>query len=146
MTEHIDITLVENNLRHRFEYLSKFINFTGDDIAILNAVGTLAASLIPIIRHFGFTDSVTVNKFELTLESEQMVFHRKILCKYLTRILRQKFWNDAFLEYLADVGNIHTKIAGSHSIDINYIHIIILFTYVEHILLDTVLSNQQIDK
>jgi hypothetical protein len=35
--------------------------------------------------------------------------------------------------------------AGSHSIDIDYIHINILFGYVEHILLDAILSNQQID-
>ncbi len=56
--------------------------------------------------------------------------------KYLKRILRQKVWNDAFQEYLSYVRKIHRKMGGSHSIDIDY---------VEHILLDAVLSNQQID-
>ncbi len=34
---------------------------------------------------------------------------------------------------------------GSHSIDIDYININILFVYVEHILLDSVLPNEQFD-
>ncbi len=34
---------------------------------------------------------------------------------------------------------------GSHSIDIDYIHINILFVYVEHIILDSVLPNEQYD-
>lgn len=165
MTEHVDKTLVETNLRCRFEYLAKFIDFTPADIAVLNVLGKMAAGLVPTIvdrifqrlldfditkryflmRHFGYTGTVIVNDSELTLESEQMCFRRTSLGKYLKRILRQKVWNDAFLEYLSYVGKIHTKMAGSHSIDIDYIHINILFGYVEHILLDTVLSNEQID-
>jgi hypothetical protein len=49
MAEHIDKTLVENNLRHCFEYLSNFLNFTTDDISILNVLGKVAAPLIPIV-------------------------------------------------------------------------------------------------
>jgi hypothetical protein len=88
---------------------------------------------------------VTVNEAELTLHSDQMLFRRASLGKYLKRILREKVWNDAFWDYLSDVGKIHTKMAGSHSIDIDYIHINVLFGYVEHILLDAVLSNEQFD-
>ena len=158
-----DNTLVENNLRYRFEYLSKFLSFTPDDILVINALGKLAAPLIPIVvdkifqrlldfditkryflmRHFGYSGNVIVNENELTLESEQMTFRRTSLGKYLKRILRQKVWNDAFLEYLSDVGKIHIRMADdSHSIDIDYIHINVLFGYVENILLDAVLSNQ----
>ncbi|CAF1072833.1 unnamed protein product [Rotaria magnacalcarata] len=164
MTEHIDKTLIENNLRNRFDYISKFIKFTTDDIAALNDLGRLAVPLIPIIvdqifqrvldfditkryfvmRHSGFTGVVPVNESELTLESEQMVFRRTALCKYFKRVLRQKVWNDAFLEYISHVGKIHTKMAGSESVDIDYVHINILFAYVEHILLDVILSNGQI--
>ncbi|CAF1310416.1 unnamed protein product [Adineta ricciae] len=165
MTQHVNSKLVETNLRHRFEYLAKFVNFTTDDIAILNVLGKMASGLVPIIvdkifqrlldfditkryflmRHFGYAGPVTVNESELTLESEQMCFRRTSLAKYLKRILRQKVWNDAFLEYLSYVGKIHTSMAGSHSIDVDFIHINILFGYIEHILLDIVLSNEQID-
>ncbi|UJR34918.1 hypothetical protein I4U23_027696 [Adineta vaga] len=165
MTQHIDNRGVQTNLRYRFEYLSKFINFTTDDIAILNVLGKMAAELVPTIvdkifqrlldfditkryflmRHFGYNGTVTINESELTLQSEQMCFRRISLAKYLKRILRQKVWNDAFLEYLSYVGKIHTKMAGSHSIDVDFIHINILFGYIEHILLDVVLSNQQIN-
>jgi hypothetical protein len=165
MAEHIDNNLIVNNLRYRFEYLSKFLNFTTDDIATLNAVGRLAEPLVPIVvdkifqrlldfdvtkryfamRHFGYEGTVTVDQSQLTLQSEQMSFRRTSLAKYLKRILRQKVWNDAFLEYLSYVGKIHTNMAGSHSINIDYIHINVLFGYVEHILLDAVLSNEQIN-
>ncbi|UJR34920.1 hypothetical protein I4U23_027698 [Adineta vaga] len=165
MAQHIDHKLVENNLRYRFEYLSKFINFTTNDIAILNTIGKLTAPILPdivdqifqkfldfditkryfLMRHFGYNGTVTVNESELTLQSEQMCFRRTSMTKYLKRILRQKVWNDAFLEYLSYVGKIHTKMAGSHSIDVDFIHINISFSYIEHILLDVVLSNQQID-
>lgn len=62
-----------------------------------------------------------------------MIFRRSSLGKYLKRILRQKVWNDAFLDYLPYVGKIHTRMAGSHSIDIDYI------------LVDAVMSNEQFD-
>ncbi|CAF1310467.1 unnamed protein product [Adineta ricciae] len=165
MAEHVDHHLVETNLRHRFEYLAKFVNFTTDDIVMLNRIGKLTASMLPdivdqifqrfldfditkryfLMRHFGYTGIVTVNESELTLYSEQMCFRRTTFVKYLKRILRQKVWNDAFLEYLSYVGKIHTRLAGSHSIDVDFIHINISFGFVEHILLDVVLSNEQID-
>jgi hypothetical protein len=94
MAEHVDSHLVENNLRSRFEYLSKFIHFTRDDISTLNIIGQMASELIPriadkifqrlldfditkryfLMRHFGYTGHVTVNESELTLESKQMNF------------------------------------------------------------------------
>lgn len=165
MAEHIDNQSVQNSLRSRFEYISKFLNFTSDDIATLNTLGELAATLIPkvvdqifqklldfditkryfLMRHYGYAGNVVVNESDLSLESEQMIFRRASLRKYFQRIFRQKVWNDAFLEYLSYVGKIHTKLAGSHSIDIDYIHINVLFGHVEHILLDAVLSNEQLD-
>jgi len=123
MAEHVDNHLVENNLRSRFEYLSKFIHFTTDDISTLNNIAQMASELIPTIvdkifqrlldfditkryflmRHFGYTGHVIVNESELRSESEQRNFRRISLGKYLKRILREKVWNNAFLEYLSYV-------------------------------------------
>ena len=156
---------VDKPLRDRFEYLAKFLDFTPNDILTLNNLGQLANDLIPSIvdqifrrlldfeqtkkyfltRHFGYSGTMTVEPSQLTLESEQMVFRRTSLQKYLKRILRQRVWNDSFLKYLSNVGRIHTNLAGSHSINIDYIHINVLFGYIEHILLDLLLSNDQLD-
>lgn len=160
----MDDDLFETNLRHRFEYVSKFLNFTSDDILMLNELGRIANDLLPsmvdqifqrllefdqtkkyfLMRHFGYNGPMIVDPHELTLESEQMKFRRTNLRKYLKRILRQRVWNDAFLEYLSHVGLIHTSMAGSQSINIDYNHINLLFGYVEDILLKTILSNDQI--
>lgn len=170
MEDETNVELAENHrsnpsLRDRFDYLSKFLNFTADDILTLNHLGELAAPLIPIVvdkifqrlldfdvtkryflmRHYGYAGPVTVDSAQLTLESDQMLFRRTNLGKYLKRILRQRIWNDAFLEYLSHVGKIHTNMAGSQSINIDYVHINVLFGYIEHILLEAVLSNEQID-
>jgi hypothetical protein len=34
MAEHIDKTRLNTDLRYRFEYLSKFLNFTSNDITL----------------------------------------------------------------------------------------------------------------
>ena len=159
MSEEID------NLRHRLEYVSKFVNFTNEDISILNLLGKTSETFVPMIvdkifqrfldfdvtkryflmRHFGYTGVVPVNESQLNLESEQMIFRRLSFAKYLKRILRQKVWNDAFLEYLSFVGKIHTRFAGAHSVDIDYIHMNVSLGYTQHLLIESVLANQQFD-
>ncbi|CAF3445075.1 unnamed protein product, partial [Rotaria sp. Silwood2] len=96
MAEHIDSTSINNNLRYRFEYLSKFLNFTNDDIEMLNYFGQIALPFIPtvvdtlfqkllefditkkyfLIRHFSYTGTLPINETELTFQSEQMAFRR----------------------------------------------------------------------
>ena len=108
MEDETNVDLAENHpsnpsLRNRFEYLSKFLNFTADDILTLNNLGQLAAPLIPIVvdkifqrlldfgvtkryflmRHYGYAGLVTVDSAQLTLESDQMLFRRTRLGKYL---------------------------------------------------------------
>ena len=164
-TEHIDRNLLDTDLRYRFNYLSKFLNFTQDDISTLNTLATLVHPLIPtvvdtlyqklldfditkhyfLIRSTGFDGKLTTDPNQLTLHCEQMMFRRDTLRKYLFRILRQRLWNDAFLQYLSHVGKMHTNMAGTHSIDIDYIHMNALLGYLEHILIDAILSHQQID-
>lgn len=86
MNEHIENRSVHTDLRYRFEYLSKFLNFTSEDIGTLNVLGRVTETLIPIVvdqifhkllifditkryflmRHFGYTGNVTVNESDLT--------------------------------------------------------------------------------
>ncbi|CAF3303167.1 unnamed protein product, partial [Rotaria sp. Silwood2] len=49
MTENIDKICLDSELRCRFEYLSKFFDFTNDDIKILNDLSIYIQPIIPVI-------------------------------------------------------------------------------------------------
>ncbi|UJR17189.1 hypothetical protein I4U23_004084 [Adineta vaga] len=165
MVEHIDRARLDTDLRYRFDYLSKFINFTSNDITALNTFAKIANPFIQSVaeiiydkllhfditkNHFlrtthDFQGTMTTDENQLTLQSEQILFRIHSIRKYLCRILRQSTWNDAFLEYISNVGKIHTNSAGTHSIDVDYIHMNALFGYLEHVFIDGVLNNDEID-
>ncbi|CAF0772095.1 unnamed protein product [Adineta ricciae] len=164
MTEHIDNDQITNNLRYRFEYLSKFLNFTSNDITLLNQFAVLLLPRIPVVadtvyrkllsfditkqfflvRNDGFDGHMVKKGTSLTLESAQMTFRKDMLSKYLKRILTQQDWNDAFLQYLSQVGKMHTNQAGSTSINVDYIHINALLGYLEHLLIDVLWTIESV--
>jgi len=166
MTEHINNNLVNTNLRYRFNYLSKFLNFTPDDIAMLNAFAPILSPRIPVIadtvyqklfsfditKHYFLIRNQGFDKFScddennLTLESAQMTFRKDMLSMYLKRVLTQSDWNDTFLQYLSQVGQMHTNQAGSSSINIDYIHINALLGFLEHLLIDVLWNADTIDE
>ncbi|CAF3294671.1 unnamed protein product, partial [Rotaria sp. Silwood2] len=49
MAEHIDNDRLHEDIHYRFDYFSKFINFTSEDISALNMFATSAVSVIPVI-------------------------------------------------------------------------------------------------
>jgi len=165
MTEHIDNNEITNDLRYRFEYLSTFLNFAQDDITMLNKFSIIILPRIPIIvdavykkilsfditkkyflmRNDGFEGHLTKKSTNLTINSPQMTFRKDMLSVYLKRVLTQYEWNDTFLQYLSQVGKIHTDQAGSSLIQVDYIHINALFSYLEHLLLDILWTNEDLD-
>jgi hypothetical protein len=108
MTEHIDGNRLNQDLRYRFEYISKFVNFTHDDIAALNTLAKIVVPLIPVIvdsvyrklfqyditknffvlRNDGFDGQASEDK-TFTLDSAQMTYRRDMLSGYLKRLLLQ---------------------------------------------------------
>ncbi|CAF2868413.1 unnamed protein product [Rotaria sp. Silwood2] len=166
MTEHVDTNRVNNDLRYRFEYVSKFLNFTSDDIAMLNTFAPLAFPIIPVIsdtvyrklfsfdvtkqyfilRHEGFEGFLRKKPCGITLDSVQMELRKDMLSVYLKRIFTQCDWNDTFLQYLSQIGKIHTDQAGSASINVDYIHINGLLGYLENLLIDVVCNTDTIDE
>ncbi|CAF2865670.1 unnamed protein product [Rotaria sp. Silwood2] len=165
MTEHIDSNRLNSDLRYRFEYLSKFLNFTSDDIAMLNTFAPILFPRIPVItdtvyrklfsfditKHYflinneGFEGFVPKKHGNITLESAQMTFRKDMLSMYLKRVLTQREWNDTFLQYLSHIGKMHTQKAGSLSINVDYIHINALLGYLEHLLIDVLWNADNID-
>jgi hypothetical protein len=166
MAEHIDGKRLQLDLRYRFEYLSKFLNFTSDDITMLNTFAPIVFPLIPVLsdtvyrklfsfdltkQYFllcneGFEGFLPKNQCGLTLDSVQMAFRKDMLSVYLKRVLTQHDWNDTFLQYLSQVGKMHTNQAGSSSINVDYIHINALLGYVEHSLIDVLWNADNIDE
>ncbi|CAF0735916.1 unnamed protein product [Adineta ricciae] len=161
MAEHVDSSRLNKDLRYRFEYLSKFLNFTSADITALNTFATIILPLIPVIvdsvyrklfsfditkQHFLISSESTLPKrtTSVTLESAQMSFRKDMLSKYLKRVLTQREWNDTFLQYLSQVGRMHTNQTGSTSINVDYIHINALLGYVEQLLIDVLCKNDSI--
>jgi len=166
MSEHIDENQLNRDLRYRFDYLSKFLNFTSDDIAKLNAFAPILFPRIPVIadtvyrklfsfditQHYflinneGFEGFSPKKHGSLTIESAQMTFRKDMLSMYLKRVLTQRDWNDTFLQYLSQVGKMHTNKAGSASINVDYIHINALFGYLEHLLIDVLCNAENLDE
>ncbi|UJR26980.1 hypothetical protein I4U23_008287 [Adineta vaga] len=166
MTEHIDNKKVTTDLRYRFEYLSKFLNFTLNDITALNTLAPVLFPRIPVIadtvyrklfsfdatkqyflvRHQGF-DNISANQeIDSALETTQMTFRKDMLSMYLKRVLTQHEWNDTFLQYLSQVGRMHTPQAGSSSsINVDYIHINLLLGYLEHLIIDILWNAENLD-
>ncbi|CAF0906176.1 unnamed protein product [Rotaria sp. Silwood1] len=165
MTEHIDHNQLTSDLRYRFEYLSKFLNFTSNDITMLNTFAPILFPRIPVItdtvyrklfsfditKHYFIIRNQEFDKFStdqennLTVSSAQIMFRKDMLSMYLKRVLTQREWNDTFLQYLSQVGKMHTNQAGSSSINVDYIHINVLFGYLEHLLIDVILNTENLD-
>ncbi|CAF3287864.1 unnamed protein product, partial [Rotaria sp. Silwood2] len=123
MTEHIDNNRLNSDLRYRFEYLSKFLNFTSDDVNMLNALAPILFPRIPVItdtvyrklfsfditKHYFIIRNQNFDKFSanqennLTVSSAQMMFRKDMLSIYLKRVLTQREWNDTFLQYLSQI-------------------------------------------
>ena len=115
MTEHIDKHRLTSDLRYRLDYVTKFINFTADDIAMLNAFAPIVFPLIPVlsdtvyrklfsfdatkhyflIRNEGFEGFLPKSaNHSVTLDCPQMELRKDMLSMYLKRVLTQREWND----------------------------------------------------
>ena len=165
MTEHIDGERLNEDLRYRFEYLTKFVNFTDADINALNTSSTIIVPVIPVIvdsvyrkffqydltknffvlRNDGF-DGQLANSDMLTLDSAQMNYRRDMLSGYLKRVFLQRQWTDDFLQYLSRVGRLHTNKSGSTTINVDFIHINATFTYIETLIMDVIWNAEHLEK
>ncbi|CAF2865308.1 unnamed protein product [Rotaria sp. Silwood2] len=166
MVEHIDKVRLNNDLRYRFDFLSKLIDFSQDDVTTLNTLAPTIFPLLPVaidsiyrklfsfdvtkrffhLRNDGFEHFTPNKEFGITLDAVQTEFRKDMLTVYLKRVLTQREWNDSFLEYLSRVGQIHTTKGGAASINVDYIYMNALFCYLEQLLIDIILSADDIDQ
>ncbi|CAF0834410.1 unnamed protein product [Adineta ricciae] len=166
MDAHIDRARLTHDLRYRFEYLAKFLNFTKDDILVLNSLAPTIFAHIKFItekiydklysydvikkyfllRNDDF-ESFSSNELDTstTVSSIQTDFRKDMLSMYLKKIFVQTEWNDIFLQYLSQIGEIHTESDHTVSTNVDYIHVNMLFGYLEHLLIDIIWNEAYLD-
>ncbi|CAF2273236.1 unnamed protein product [Rotaria magnacalcarata] len=165
MAEHVDDLRLHTDPRYRFDYISKFLNFTQNDITMLNVLAPIIFPSVPVIidtiyrklfsydvtkqyfivRNQGFENFAATKDSNLALDSAQMLYRKDMLSMYLKRLLTQTEWNDAFLQYMTQVGQMHANKSGAGSINVDYIHINALFGFIEHLLVDKLWNMDGID-
>lgn len=152
MAEHVDRTRLNTDLRYRFDYLSKFLNFTNNDIIILNS---LVPILLPHIPSIAETIYNKLQSFHMEKEvfgshdsngtSEKNSNISNFLLVYLQRTLSQTEWNEEFLQYLSDIGELSLHENDGQSIQMDYTHINMFLAYLEHLLINTIWTSEQMD-
>ncbi|CAF3483289.1 unnamed protein product [Rotaria socialis] len=98
-----------------------------------------------IVRNQGFENFAATHDSNLALDSAQMLYRKDMLSMYLKRLLTQTEWNDAFLQYMTQVGQMHANKSGAGSINVDYIHINVLFGFMEHLLVDKLWNTNGIE-
>jgi len=165
MAEHIDKTRLNTDLRYRFEYLSKFLNFTKDDIISLNTLAAIIFPRIPftietvykklytydiiqqyfILRNDDFESFSSDEETNTSVISGQTDYRKDMLSMYLKRIFIQTEWNDRFLQFLSHIGEIYTESDHSIPTNVDYIHINALLGYLEHLLIEIIWNIEHFD-
>ncbi|CAF2192742.1 unnamed protein product [Rotaria magnacalcarata] len=166
MAEHIDKTCLNNNLRYRFDYVSKFLNFTKEDIACLNVLAPMIFPRIPslveavykkinsfdITKQYFYMRSYNSESFPFNEDTDAAIistkadFRKDMLSIYLKRVFIQTEWNDKFLQYLSQIGEIHTEFNHTESTHIDYTHVNALLGYLEHLLIDLLWNMENLDR
>jgi len=164
MTEHIDKNRLNNDLRYRFDYIAKCLDFTQNDIDILNILAPIIFPLLPniiektykklysvditqnyfLLHHDGFENFSSNKDFDVTLISAQIDYRKDMLNIYFKYVLTQNDWNDTFLQYLSRVGEIHTIKGGSTSINVDYIHINTLLSFLENAFISIIWDTENL--
>lgn len=166
MAEHVDKARLNSDLRYRFEFLAKFIDFTQDDVVALNTLAPIIFPTLPEmvetlykklysfdvtkryfhLRNDGFETFATNREGGLTLDFVQTEYRKDMFTVYFKRVLTQGEWDDTFLLYLSRVGQIHTPKGGSTAINVDYMFMSAMFCYLEQLLIETIWHDDSLDQ
>jgi hypothetical protein len=131
----VDERKLETDLEYRFAYMSDFVGFGKEDVAMIHASAGDLAPLIPELvektyakllsydataRHFvprqhGYGGPTPANIHDLSQNHAQIQFRKEHLSRYLMQIVGHAY-NDKMINYLDMVGKMHTPKAGNKAI------------------------------
>jgi len=157
--QNIDAGKLSSDIVYRFEYLSKFLQFGKDDIALLNSAVPKLLPLVPVavdavydkLFSFDVTKSVfathnvnfkgTATTGGLDLTPERVTFLKDMLANYFKKVLSETNWDKPFLEYLSHLGKVHANKADAKNINVAYVHMNAALGYAENVLVNAVLTQ-----
>jgi hypothetical protein len=157
--QHIDEARLEMDLAYRFQYLTEFMGFGEDDIAVIHGAAPLLAPVVPVLvdavyqklstydatwRHFvprqeGYEGEVPLSLEELTVEHPQIKFRKHHLGRYLERLVTAPY-DPKMVMYLDTVGAMHTTQVGSKSISVPLVQMNALLGFVNDAIIATILG------
>jgi hypothetical protein len=155
--KNIDEQTLECDLGYRFGYLSEFVGFGVNDIALIVAAGPQLAEHVPALveatyqklfsfdatkRHFvkpqsGYEGPPVPSLNELTHDHPAIKYRKEKLARYLVRLVTGPY-DAKMVAYLDFVGKIHTDKAGSKDIVIPLVQMNALMGFVADALISTI--------
>ena len=156
---HIDEHRLQKDLGYRFGYLTDFVGFGADDVAVIHALAPLLAPLVPALvdavyvqlfrfdstkRHFvpaqfGYEGPIPLDVETLTLDHPQIQYRKAHLAGYLKKLVTGEY-DAKMVGYLDMVGKIHTPKAGNQNIAVPLVQMNVLMGFVSDALLNTILG------
>jgi hypothetical protein len=155
----IDEARLESDLAYRFHYLAEFIGFSPDDVAAIHGAATHLAPRVPALveavydklfgfdatkRHFlprqsGYSGPVPDDLASLTQDHPMIQFRKQHLSRYLSNLV-SKPYDGKMVNYLDNVGKMHTTKLGSEELDVPLVQMNALLGFVADALTSTILS------
>ena len=157
--KHINEARLESDLSYRFEYLSEFMEFSGEDVAAIHAAAAVLAPLVPGLvdavyerlhrydatwRHFlprqhGYEGPVPNTLADLTQDHPLIRYRKTHLACYLSALVTKPY-DQKTVAYLDRVGKMHTPSAGAAEIGVPLVQMNALLGFVADALTNTILS------
>ena len=157
--KHINEARLESDLSYRFEYLSEFMGFSGEDVAAIHAAAAVLAPLVPALvdavyerlhrydatwRHFlprqhGYEGPVPNTLADLTQDHPLIRYRKTQLARYLSALVTKPY-DQKTVAYLDRVGKMHTPSAGAAEIVVPLVQMNALLGFVADALTNTILS------
>lgn len=155
----IDEARLESDLEYRFGYMAEFMCFGPEDVTAIHqasaALGPLVPTLVDAVydklqgydatwRHFlprqhGYTGSVPTTLKDLTMDHEQIRFRKEHLGRYLSALVTRPY-DGKMINYLNNVGRIHTPNAGSRELNVPLVQMNALLGFVSDAITATILG------
>ncbi|RDB30264.1 hypothetical protein Hypma_007171 [Hypsizygus marmoreus] len=154
----------------RIQYLRDFIQFTHEDAAILHSAKDVIAPLIPLVVDAVYTTllsfDITAKTFvpqqtgykkepptrleDLHHEHPHIKFRKDLLARYLVKLVTMDYEKDESWEYLDKVAVAHVAgfahRAKKPELRIEYMHCAIMLGYVQDIVVNAVLTHDELDR
>jgi len=162
--KNIDEARLESDLSYRFSYLTEFMEFDAGDIAAIHGAAGLLGPIVPLLvdavyvklfkydatkRHFvpqqhGYDGGLAEDMESLSLDDEVIEFRKQHLARYLAALVTKPY-DAKMVQYLDNVGAMHTPSFGSSEINVPLVQMNALLGFVADAL-NAAVFNLKLDR